>query len=280
LAEEAQRVAGERPSIIGIHGGDGTLHRTLSALIAAYGPRPLPPIAILPGGTMNVVASSLGIHVDPERLLAELVSGAREGKPPATLRRRCIRVGDDHGFIFGSGLLSNFLEEYYARGRYGGWRAVWVILRIVVSLITFGPYARRIFRRMRVTVTVDGAALAHSQLTGIGAATVSEIGFRFKLHQHADNDPDRMAVVAIFCRPLSLLLDLLSVRLGKGISPRRATSVIATRVELVPAESPICYTLDGDMYACQGPLAVELGPVLEIVRPQEASGNATQAKVR
>src|SRR5512142_2587743 len=59
LAEEAQRVAGFAPQVIGIHGGDGTLHRTLSALMAAYLQRPLPPIAILPGGTMNVVASSL-----------------------------------------------------------------------------------------------------------------------------------------------------------------------------------------------------------------------------
>ena len=119
LAEEARRAASESPTVIAIHGGDGTLHRTLSALIAAYGDRPLPPMAILPGGTMNVVASSLGIRVKAEDVLAELAAGARAGKVPATIHRRCLRVGSDYGFIFGNGLLTNFLEEYYARGRYG-----------------------------------------------------------------------------------------------------------------------------------------------------------------
>ena len=117
LAIEAERTASELPSIVGIHGGDGTLHRTLTALIAAYGARPLPPIAVLPGGTMNVVAASLDIRVKPEELLAELAAAERAGLAPTTMERRCLRVGNEYGFIFGNGLLTNFLEEYYARGR-------------------------------------------------------------------------------------------------------------------------------------------------------------------
>ncbi len=41
----------ERIDILGISGGDGTLHHTLTAMIRAYGTEPLPPIAILRGGT-------------------------------------------------------------------------------------------------------------------------------------------------------------------------------------------------------------------------------------
>jgi diacylglycerol kinase (ATP) len=268
LAEEARRAAAESPSVIAIHGGDGTLHRTLSALVEAYDGRALPPIAILPGGTMNVVASSLGIRVKPETLLAELAAGERAGTAPSTIHRRCLRVGDGYGFIFGNGLLTNFLEEYYARGRYGTWRAVWVVFRILLSLLTARRYAQRIFRRFRGIVQVDGSRLPGTQHTGLGAATVSEIGFRFKLHHRADEDPDRMCVLAIHSRPLLLLLDVLNVRLGRGLSPKRATSFVATQLCIEPEELESTYTLDGDLYVGHGPLTVEVGPALKIVKPR------------
>ncbi len=267
LAEEARRAAAESPSVIAIHGGDGTLHRTLSALVAAYGTRPLPPVAILPGGTMNVVASSLGIRVKPEHLLAELAMSERAGTPPATIHRRCLRVGNDYGFIFGNGLLTNFLEEYYAHGSYGAGRAVWIIFRILLSVLTTGRYARRIFRRFRGRVWVDGSQLPRTRLTGMGAATVSEVGFRFKLHHRADDDPDRMGGLAIHGGPLSLVLDVLDVRLGRGLSPKRATSFVATRLSIEPEEPESAYTLDGDLYVGHGPLTVDLGPTLAIVKP-------------
>jgi diacylglycerol kinase (ATP) len=267
LADEARRVANDSPSLIAIHGGDGTLHRTLSALIGAYGERPLPPIAILTGGTMNVVASSLGIRAKAEGFLAELALAERSGRPLSTLRRRCLRVGTDYGFIFGNGLLSNFLEEYYARGRYGACRALWVVLRTLVSLATTRRYARRILRRFRGQVKIDGDALPRTHLTGIGAATVTEIGFRMKLHHRADDDPDRMGGLAIHGGPASLLLDLVDVRLGRGLSPKRATSFIAKHLAIEPVEAESTYTLDGDLYTSKGPLTVELGPSLQIVKP-------------
>jgi hypothetical protein len=34
-----------------------------------------------------------------------------------------------------------------------------------------------------------------------------------------------------------------------------------------PEEQETAYTLDGDLYVSHGPLTVEVGPALEIVRP-------------
>jgi diacylglycerol kinase (ATP) len=269
LADEARRAAAESPSLIAIHGGDGTLHRTLSALIAAYGEAPLPPIAILTGGTMNVVASSLGIRTKPEPFLAQIVAAQRAGTPLTMMHRRCLRVGNDHGFIFGNGLLSNFLEEYYARGSYGAWRALWVVLRTLLSLVTTRRYARRILRRFRGLVKIDGDPLPRTQLTGIGAATVTEIGFRLKLHHRADDDPDKMGGLAIHGGAASLLLDVLDVRFGRGLSPKRATSFVAEHLLIEPEEAESTYTLDGDLYTSKGPLTVQVGPALQIVKPVE-----------
>ncbi len=62
LAEVAASLSGAPPAIIAVHGGDGTLHRAVAALGHAFGEAPIPPLALLCGGTMNVVAASLGIR--------------------------------------------------------------------------------------------------------------------------------------------------------------------------------------------------------------------------
>lgn len=267
LAEEAARIAELCPNIIGIHGGDGTLHKTLSALIIAYGDTPLPPIAILTGGTMNVVAASLGIRCRPELFLETLVSRTHHGEPMPFIERRCLQIGRLYGFVFGNGLLANFLEEYYARGQYGVWRALGIVFRVLMSLLTTQRLARRIFRRIRGRILVDGSELPQTDLTGLGVATVTEVGFHMKLHHRADDDPTRMGGLAIFGGPLSLFLDILDVRLGRGLSPKRAHSFIASQVRIEPFETEGIFTMDGDLYPSQGPISIQLGPMLRILKP-------------
>src|SRR5262249_28028590 len=74
IAAELRR---ESPSVIAVHGGDGTLHKVLTALVPAWGGAPMPPLAVLCGGTMNVVASSLGIRARPNDFVRHLVDAAR-----------------------------------------------------------------------------------------------------------------------------------------------------------------------------------------------------------
>lgn len=269
LTVQAQELARNPPDVIGIHGGDGTLHRTVAALIQAFGTspgRPLPPIAILAGGTMNVVARSLGIRAKPERFLAGLVKGEKAGHPPDVLTKRCLRVGGSFGFVFGNGLMANFLEEYYAKGGYGAGRAIWILTRTLLSALVWGGYARRIFRRYRGRVLVEGQALPWHALTGVCAATVREVGLGFKLNHRADEDPDRFSVLAIHAGPVTLAQDLVPVHRGLGVNPRRAWSAVASRLVIEPEETEISYTIDGDLYRASGPLEIGLGPPIRFVK--------------
>jgi diacylglycerol kinase (ATP) len=269
LMVRAKELAQHPPDVIGIHGGDGTLHRTVAALIQAFGSagdRPLPPIAILAGGTMNVVARSLGIRAKPERLLAGLVKGKAAGQAPELIVRRCLKVGGTFGFVFGNGLMANFLEEYYAKGGYGASRAVWILTRTLLSALVWGGYARRIFRRFRGRVTVEGQALPWKALTGVCAATVREVGLGFKLNHRADEDPDRFSVLAIHAGPVTLAQDLVPVHRGLGVNPRRAWSAVASTLVIEPEEAEISYTIDGDLYRANAPIEVALGPALRFVK--------------
>jgi diacylglycerol kinase (ATP) len=72
--------------LLGINGGDGTVHLVLSALLHASAGRPLPTLALLPGGTTNMSARDLnGGALSLQPALATLLAVAA-GHPPTTPR--------------------------------------------------------------------------------------------------------------------------------------------------------------------------------------------------
>jgi diacylglycerol kinase (ATP) len=284
LEELGVMAAGVRaapPDVIAVHGGDGTLHKVTTALGAAFGDTPLPPLAILRGGTMNVVASSLGIITKPAPFLRMLAEAARAGAPLDLLPRRCMRVGDHLGFVFGNGLAANFLSEYYADEAYGPKRAAWLLARTLASAVVRGPFVRKIFKRFVGEVRVDGELLPLTRFVGVNAATVREVGLGFKLNHRADDDPERFGVLAIHAPPLALVADVAAVRGGRGIAPARAFSAVASTLEITPMAGPngtssnpgapapeMSYTIDGDLYRSSAPsLRLSVGPRVLFVRP-------------
>jgi diacylglycerol kinase (ATP) len=268
LGAATKALCASAPTAIAVHGGDGTLHQVLTALVRAWDGRPLPPLALLGGGTMNVVAASLGIRASAPQYLESLVAGARAGRPPTTVKRRCLQVGDRFGFVFGNGFVSNFLGEYYAARRPGPMRVVWLLTRLFFSVLFRGPFARRVVVRFRGRVLVDGAALPFQSLSALSAATVREVGMGFKLNHRADDDPERFAVLAIHAGPLALFPDVIAVKTGRGVSPSRAYSAVASSLDIEPADPETSYTIDGDLYRTAGPLHIAVGPALDIVDPR------------
>jgi diacylglycerol kinase family enzyme len=246
------------------------LHRAVAALGRAFGADPIPPLAVLCGGTMNVVAASLGIRERPMTFLASVVEATRQGRSLDTLRRRCLRIGDTLGFIFGNGLMANFLTEYYGTGRYGPARAAWLLLRGLGSAFIGGAFVRRLFKRFEGTIRIDGQLLDRTTFVGIGAATVREVGLGFKLNHRADDDPERFGVLAIHGAPLSLIPDFWAVHTGRGIAPKRAFSGVASTLDVVPTDASMAYTIDGDLYRAEGPLRISVGPAITFVKPVSA----------
>jgi diacylglycerol kinase (ATP) len=258
------------PAVIAVHGGDGTLHKTVSALGRVFGDDPLPPLAILCGGTMNVVATSLRIRERPKVFLESLVEGARTGRALETIRRRCMRIGDELGFLFGSGLPANFLTEYYAPSGYGPGRAAWLLVRAFFSALWKGPFIRKLFKRFEGSVRVDGALLEQTAFVGLMAGTVREVGLGFKLVHRADDDPERFGVLAMHSAVLSLALDVVAVQRGRGISARRAFSAVASQMHVQSKNGAMAYTIDGDLYRTHEPVSISLGPHIDFVKPPSA----------
>jgi diacylglycerol kinase (ATP) len=258
------------PTVIAVHGGVGTLHKTVTALGRAFGADPLPPIAILCGGTMNVVATSLRIRERPSVFLTSIVAADRNGPPLERIRRRCLRIGDELGFLFGSGLPANFLAEYYGSGEYGPARAAWLLARAFFSALWHGPFIQRLFKRFEGSVRVDGTLLEQTAFVGLMAGTVREVGLGFKLVHRADDDPERFGVLAMHSAVLSLAFDVRAVQTGRGIAPRRAFSAVASQMDIQPKNGGMAYTIDGDLYRTHESVAISLGPHIDFLKPPSA----------
>jgi len=270
LATMAAEIRQAPPAVIAIHGGDGTLHKTVTELGRAFGAEPLPPIAILCGGTMNVVATSLRIRERPSVFLTAIVEADRSGQPLETIRRRCLRIGDELGFLFGSGLPANFLAEYYGSGEYGPARAAWLLCRAFFSALWHGPFIQKLFKRFEGSVHVDGTRLEQTAFVGLMAGTVREVGLGFKLVHRADDDPERFGVLAMHSAVLSLALDVRAVQSGRGIAASRAFSAVASQMQVHSKNGSMSYTIDGDLYRTDAPVAISLGPHIDFLKPPSA----------
>ena len=257
--------------ILALNGGDGTNHVTLTQFIQVYGEHPLPRIALLRGGTMNTTAEGMGIHGTPSRLLANLVEKYYTGQPFETTERDTLRVTDEnaarYGFIFGNGIVSNFLEIYYDTGTPSPATAAALLARAVVSVTHGGELAQRITRPFRASVDLDDGR-EHwpvRDYRAIVAATVDQIGLGFRPFVRSEERPGAFHILGIHGSTMAIARDLPRMRLGLPVSPEIALSSVASRA-VFRCEEPIVYTIDGEMHVSQqGQVELGCGPRLEII---------------
>lgn len=137
-------------NVLAICGGDGTLHHTLNALWRLsptlelnFGPGVLPPILVLRGGTMNILAGSLGLEEQPFTLLEKFLRRYEHGilgELPLTevpfLEVTTEKWGSRIGFVLGSSLTVVCLDLYDHRFG-GGFSGLWRFLQTVVTGFLF-----------------------------------------------------------------------------------------------------------------------------------------------
>ncbi|MET9485546.1 diacylglycerol kinase family protein [Nocardia sp. NPDC006630] len=102
-AELASWAADTRMDLIVVHGGDGTVNETINGFL----PLPdapqrewLPRLGIIPGGSANVFARSLGIEQDPVTATNQLI----DLLAAETDRRIGLGLADDRWFTFSAGV--------------------------------------------------------------------------------------------------------------------------------------------------------------------------------
>jgi diacylglycerol kinase family enzyme len=241
-----------------LSGGDGAVHRGLSATIAAW-EGPLPTIAVLPAGTMNTVARGLGIRGGPLAVLNSAVSDTR------SLRvRRPIDAGAGKlGFLVGTGFWARFLQAYDARSGPGGVRAAAVLARGLASTVVRGTFVRQMFAPMGAVVHWNGERLEHEQFTMIAAGVVPGVGLGFSPFRGVLDAPESLHALAFSSSPMGVARQLPALFRGRPpASPDRGGLVQTLRIE---SSTPLDWAIDGDVQEPTCDISLRCGPSLSFV---------------
>ena len=232
--------------ILGISGGDGTNHKTLTTFIEVYGETPLPKIAFLRGGTMNNIAGQLGVRGASEKILSNLILTYHEGGSFTERRINMIRVNGLYGFLFGAGLITRFIDIYeHVEGGPTPARAAWLLMRAMCSSLWNGKFAQHLCERFDARITIDGKLMPFRNYMMIFSGTMQTLGFNFRPLYRATSEEGRFQTVGICCTGRGLITTFPSALLARPARSENYIDEMGSRV-LLEFEKPIPYTIDGD----------------------------------
>lgn len=272
LAQVARRFAQRGVEVLAVHGGDGTTHHVLSAVLPAFPADRPPALLLLRGGTMNTVARGFGIdRGESEEVLAAAVAHFASGSlGPHRPRAPFAVFADDrppaYGFLFGNGLASGFLSVYYDDPDPGPWTAVTTLSRLVWAAAAGGPLRERALGRVRAEVVVDGWRWDQEDSLAVVVGAVPEIGLGFRPWYGALDDPRRFHAIALGCTPMGLVRLLPRLRAGKPAGDPLVLDRSFSTLDLRFPE-PQGFMIDGDYHQPARAIRVTAGPCLDVLLP-------------
>jgi diacylglycerol kinase (ATP) len=255
--------------VLGISGGDGTNHVTLTGFIDVYGGHALPDVAFLRGGTMNTVANSIGVRKEkPEGLLGRLVRAyaERASESLCNVERRLMRIGNTYGFLFGTGAIYGYLAEYYRGGEPSPKVAAATLLRGVGSALVGGEVVHRIVQPFRGWVELeDGTTWEKRDYFAVGGGTIDQIGLNFRPFRRSGERDGAFHLLGITTTAMGFVRDLPRIWRAEPMRPGKTYEATPARAVIHSEDGVVRHMIDGDLHEVKGPLEVEIGPKVRIV---------------
>ncbi len=262
--------------VLGISGGDGTNHVTITGFLNVYDGMPLPKLAFLRGGTMNTVANSVGVKRDkPEGVLGRVIRSyaARASRPLADVERHVMRIGPlgrpseaDYGFLFGTGVVRGFLAEYYAGGDPSPLVAAKTLSRAVGSSIVRGEMIRRMAEPFRGTVVLpDGATWRERDYLAVAAGTIDQMGLNFRPFYRFDERPEHFHILGIHATPMQFIRDMPRIWRARPMRPGKAHEAVVPSAVVRSHDGVMRYMIDGDLHEVRGEVELGIGPKVKLL---------------
>ncbi|MEZ4744154.1 MAG: diacylglycerol kinase family protein [Bdellovibrionota bacterium] len=267
--EDLNRVAREFRdqdiSVLAINGGDGTISRTLTAIINAYGDKPLPKVVILRGGTVNVLATNLGVKGSPEHILFRLMEAHSTGQYKDRVRLYTLKIEGEYGFLFGNGSCFSFLEEFY-RNKTNLFGSVTLLLKVIASRLFNRSLYDRLIYQDKMTLEFKGKPAYEHQSCAVFCSTVEKMPLGIKLFWQNAEKSRILQVISAITDPLKAWYTLpLSILLRPRESDSAKISQTGTDL-VVTSEKSANYTLDGELfYPSSKQVHITLGPKIEFL---------------
>ncbi len=269
LADCSDIIARERPDLVLIAGGDGSLTAGLSALSERLGDDGLPAIAPIPAGTAGTVGRNWGIVGRPIARVQRLLSGPPEIALKPTLAIESFNAQEDVterrlGFIVGTGLIARFFRLYYAAGAPGYSGSAKVAAHIFLSSLVKGAKAREVLTPMPCRLTVDGVEQKAQAWSLICASVVKNLGLHMMLTYRAGEAPSMPHLVASCLPPGQLGPRAPLVLAGRPLGGKGHVDTLVTDSTIRFAKRD-AFVLDGDLIEAHG-FHVRAGPMIQLAR--------------
>jgi|GEM_PF-309086 diacylglycerol kinase family enzyme len=264
LRVNVKKISRDKPDYICIGGGDGTIHVVLNELMKVYKTSSLPPILILQEGTMNNIARTIHLEGHGYEILGRLISAVKNKSNIPVFRRDTFQIDNRFGFIFGLGLVTNFLKLAYSGTEKGTLRNLYVAAKTAVEALV-NTTDGEIFANMDLVIEADGRDILINPVTGILSGTVEHIGMGFSPLIEAAAFPGKFQTLILGMKPRRVLFNILKLKRGDKLSEAGYANFHSTSM-MIKSNTKFEYTIDGDIYISDGTLCVESGPAITLVK--------------
>jgi hypothetical protein len=251
---------------VGIVGGDGTISLTLSALAQAYPADQLPRILVLRGGTVNVLASNLGIFGKPKDVFADALEAYHTPNGLSHMSLQTLKVNGRLGFIFADGVAARFLNEFYKikSSTLGAGIFLGKVLADGALAGHLNGAYRQLYLTERLTIDCKPHPWPHqnpADVALIAASTIPKMPFGIRLFRRLNCKIPQAELIAIKAGERELPFRVLKALLKQGkIDASIAQTHIFSEAVLTPSQT-IEYSLDGDILEpTDQPIHLSLGP--------------------
>lgn len=267
IEDVAREFAAAKIDILAVCGGDGSHFRTLSAMRRAYPNGELPLFLPLRAGTMNYIARSIGcMRGGPEHVLGHVVHDYRHGRTHEVVERHLLVVNGEHaGFVFGCGVIVNYLNLYYSEPKPGPVTATRLLARLIASAIGGTSLVRGVFRRVVADVDCDEERVPFRTFTVILGGTITHVALGFKPMYLAARKRHHFHLLAGPIGPLRLTRKIMRFRRGYPLEEPDFYDNLARRVTIRFA-APTRFMMDGDILDPVPELTITTGPMISMIR--------------
>lgn len=251
LAELARQEIG----LLVVNGGDGTVQRVLTGLFEARPFETPPPVAILPRGMANTIASDVGLRGRPARALSRLIGCVRAGEIGRYVaKRHVLRVENirdlppQRCMLFGAAAIYDAIEfccsRIYALGFKGNLGMGLTLAGMLLSSLLGA--SNGLNRGHDIAVAIDDEPMVRRQRLLVLATTLDRLNLRARPFWTQGDGSIRFTSIAH--PPARLVRSTLKVLYGWRRSTLPPDSYLSRDAERIALRLDSPFTLDGELF--------------------------------
>ena len=268
-------LAAQGVNVLAICGGDGTVQQVLNVILEPGSPFPaLPLLAVLPGGTTNMIAHDVNVANRPVAVLENLLRSLANGLPDGAIVQRPVMSltggaasAPSYGLFFGAaGIYEATMQNRASVDRLGVRDGLGPALRIAAILFKAAT-GRDPFAPTPMRITIDGRPYGEKATVVALASTMNNLSMGLKPFWSEGDGSIRLTLVFKASRSILRAVWLaLRSRPHPFLTPENGyDSLNADRVEL--AFDGGC-VLDGESFhaSVDSPIVLKSAGILRFLR--------------